>query len=64
MPTYRFYDSITCEEYEEFMPMAELDNYKKINPHIHQVPVAVAIAGDHIMGVGPKVDNGLSLIHI
>ena len=42
------------------MPMAELDNYKKLNPHIHQVPVAVAIAGDHIMGVGPKVDNGFT----
>tara|TARA_Y100000992_G_C20909876_1_gene324953 strand:+ start:171 stop:479 length:309 start_codon:yes stop_codon:yes gene_type:complete len=60
MPTYRFYDSITCEEYDEFMPMAELDNYKKLNPHIHQVPVAVAIAGDHIMGAGPKVDNGFT----
>jgi len=40
--------------------MAELDEYKKVNPHVQQVPVAVAIAGDHIMGVGPKVDGGFT----
>jgi hypothetical protein len=60
MPTYRFYDTVTQEEYDEFMSMAELDEYKKLNPHVQQVPVAVAIAGDHIMGVGPKVDNGFT----
>ena len=60
MPTYRFYDTVTQEEYDEFMPMAELDEYKKTNPQVEQLPVAVAIAGDHIMGVGPKVDGGFT----
>ena len=60
MPTYRFYDTVTQEEYDEFMSMSELDEYKKLNPQVQQVPVAVAIAGDHMMGVGPKVDGGFT----
>tara|TARA_Y100000996_G_C22340007_1_gene568239 strand:- start:78 stop:386 length:309 start_codon:yes stop_codon:yes gene_type:complete len=60
MPTYTFYDTVTCEQYDEFMSMSELDDYKKLNPQVQQVPVAVAIAGDHIMGVGPKQDNGMT----
>ena len=60
MPTYRFYDTVTQEEYDEFMSMSQLDEYKKLNPDVKQVPVAVAIAGDHMMGVGPKVDGGFT----
>jgi len=60
MPTYTFYDTVTCEQYDEFMSISELDDYKKLNPQVQQVPVAVAIAGDHIMGVGPKQDNGMT----
>ena len=60
MPTYRFYDTVTQEEYDEFMSMSELDEYKKLNPHVQQVPVLVAIVGDHMMGVGPKVDGGFT----
>ena len=60
MPTYRFYDTVTQEEYDEFMSISELDDYKKLNPDVKQVPVPVAIAGDHIMGVGPKVDGGFT----
>jgi len=51
---------VTQEEYDEFMPMAELDEYKKLNPQVQQIPVPVAIAGDHMMGVGPKVDGGFT----
>ena len=58
MPTYIFYDTVTKEEYEEFMSISELDEYKKLNPQVVQVPQAVALAGDHIMGVGPKADGG------
>ena len=29
MPTYIFYDTVTKEEYEEFMSISELDEYKK-----------------------------------
>ena len=60
MPTYRFYDTVTQEEYDEFMLISELDEYKKLNPDVKQIPVPVAIAGDHIMGVGPKVDGGFT----
>ena len=60
MPTYRFYDTTTQEEYEEFMKMSELDDYKKLNPHVKQLPSAPAIVGDHISGVGPKVDGGFT----
>ena len=54
MPTYTFYNEVEHYEYEEFMAMSELDEYKKNNPNIRQVFTPIAIAGDHIMGVGPK----------
>ena len=43
MPTYRFYDTTTQEEYEEFMKISELDDYKKLNPDVKQLPVPVAM---------------------
>ena len=58
MPTYTFFDEDTKETFDMFLSMAEREKYLKGNPQIRQVPVAVAIAGDHIMGVGPKVDSG------
>lgn len=58
MPTYTFFDTETQEQYEEFMSMAELDEYKKSNPHVNQVYVPIALVGDHVMGVGPKTDGG------
>ena len=58
MPTYTFYDTVTQEEYEEFMSMSELDEYKKINTHVNQVYTPIALVGDHMMGVGPKTDGG------
>lgn len=60
MPTYRFYDTVTQEEYDEFMSMSEREEYLKNNPKVTQMPSAPAIAGDHIMGVGPKVDGGFT----
>ena len=60
MPTYTFYNESEDYEYEEFMAMSELDEYKKNNPNIRQVFTPIAIAGDHIMGVGPKVDGGFT----
>ena len=58
MPTYTFFDTETQEQYEEFMSMAELDEYKKSNPHVNQVYVPIALVGDHVMGVGPTTDGG------
>ena len=60
MPTYTFFDEDTKETFDMFLSMAEREKYLKGNPQIRQVPVAVAIAGDHIMGVGPKVDSGFN----
>ena len=60
MPTYTFFDEDTKETFDMFLSMAEREKYLKGNPQIRQVPVAVAIAGDHIMGVGPKVDGGFT----
>ena len=58
MPTYRFRDMNSGEEFDEFMSMGEREKYLKTHPTIAQVPVTVAIVGDHIMGVGPKNDEG------
>ena len=60
MPTYTFFDEDTKETFDMFLSMNERERYLKGNPQIRQVPVAVAIAGDHIMGVGPKVDGGFN----
>ena len=58
MPTYTFYDTVTQEQYEEFMSISELEKYKKTNPHVNQVYTPIAVVGDHVMGVGPKNDAG------
>ena len=60
MPTYTFFDEDTEETFDMFLSMDAREKYLKGNHRIRQVPVAVAIAGDHIMGVGPKVDGGFN----
>jgi len=60
MPTYTFFDKDSEETFDMFLSMAQREKYLKGNPQIRQVPVAVAIAGDHIMGVGPKTDGGFN----
>lgn len=37
MPTYRFLNNETSEEYENFMSISELDAYLQENPHITQL---------------------------
>lgn len=37
MPTYRFINNNTNEEYEEFMSISALDGYLKDNPDITQL---------------------------
>ena len=58
MPTYTFFDKTTEETFDIFLTMDEREKYLKDNSQIRQVPVAVAISADHLMGVGPKVDSG------
>jgi|TARA_R110000744_G_scaffold211720_1_gene330849 hypothetical protein len=60
MPIYTFYNSETEEEWDDMMPNDEREEYLKDNPHISQIPAGFAITGDHIMGVGPKVDGGFT----
>ena len=60
MPTYTFFDEDTEETFDMFLSMDAREKYLKGNHRIRQVPVAVAITGDHIMGVGPKVDGGFN----
>ena len=60
MPTYRFKNMNTGEEYDKFMSNDEREIYLKTHPLITQIYVPIAIVGDHIMGVGPKVDGGFT----
>ena len=58
MPTYKFRNMNTGEEFDEFMSFSERETYLKTHSNIAQVPVPFAYVGDHIMGVGPKNDEG------
>ena len=61
MPTYDFINMETSEEWTEFMSIADMETLMENNPHIRKVwNTAPAFAGDHIMGVGPKVDGGFT----
>ncbi len=60
MPTYTFYDEKTGEEWDDMMSNSEREEYLKDNPHISQIPGGFAFVGDHIMGIGPKQDGGMT----
>ena len=62
MPTYTFIDDAIDGgyEWEEFMSISEKEEFLKKNKQIRQVIKPVALAGDHLMGVGPKVDGGFT----
>ena len=58
MPTYIFKNMTTGEEFEKFMSISEKETYLKQHATIAQLPNAINFVGDHIMGVGPKNDEG------
>ena len=60
MPTYTFYDESSGIEWDEFLSLAQREKFLKENPQIRQVIQPVALAGDHLMGVGPKTDGGFN----
>jgi len=60
MPTYTFYDEKTGKEWDDMMSNSEREEYLKDNPHISQIPGGFATVGDHLMGVGPKQDGGMT----
>lgn len=55
MPTYKFLNTETNEEYEEFMSISELERTLKENPHITQL---VHGAPGISSGVSKKPDSG------
>ena len=61
MPTYDFINDDTGEEWTELMSISEMETLMKENSHIRKAwNHAPALAGDHIMGVGPRVDGGFN----
>jgi len=60
MPTYTFFNELNGMEWDEMMPNSEREEYLKDNPHISQIPGGFAFVGDHIMGIGPKQDGGMT----
>ena len=58
MPTYILRNKDTDEQHEEFCTWNELQDLLSKNPKYEQMPTAAALVGDHLMGVGPKIDNG------
>jgi len=55
MPTYKFINNDTGEEYEEFMYISELDSYLELNPNVTQQITAPALSSGRGMG---KPDSG------
>tara|TARA_R100001377_G_C3176751_1_gene105072 strand:+ start:294 stop:596 length:303 start_codon:yes stop_codon:yes gene_type:complete len=61
MPTYTLFNEQAGVEYEDFLTIAEYEQLLKDSPFIKRVwDNAPAIVGDHMMGVGPKVDGGFN----
>ena len=42
------------------MTISARGQFLEDNPHIQQIIKPVAVVGDHVMGVGPKVDGGFN----
>jgi hypothetical protein len=56
MPTYRFLNNDTSEEYEDFMSISALEVYLKENPHLTQLVNGAPLIGSG-RGMG-KPDQG------
>lgn len=55
MPTYRFLNNDTSEEFTEFMSISELDVYLSENPNLTQLVNGAPMI---VSGVPIKPDNG------
>lgn len=58
MPTYRWLNPETGEEWDEFMSMTERDQFVKDNPHLQQVPNASFAFVDTVRLGRTKPDAG------
>lgn len=56
MPTYKFRNNKTGEEFEQFMSIAAREGYLSDNPDISQMPVPTRIV--HEAGTNLRVDDG------
>ena len=59
MPIYTFYNEQNGIEWDDMMSNSEREKFLEENPNVTQVPGMFSFVGDHIMGVGPKQDNGM-----
>jgi len=57
MPTYNFLNTETGEEFQMFLKMDELDQYKLDNPNIQQMPSSPALVSGTGMAVS-RTDEG------
>jgi len=60
MPTYTFYNEQNGIEWDDMMSNSEREKFLEENPNVTHVPGGFATVGDHIMGVGPKQDGGMT----
>ena len=60
MPIYTFYNELSGMEWDEMITNAEREEFLAKNPNVKQIPGGFAVAGDHMMGVGPKQDGGMT----
>ena len=60
MPTYTFYNEQSGIEWDDMMSNSEREKFLEANPNVTHVPGGFAFVGDHIMGVGPKQDSGMT----
>lgn len=59
MPTYRFHDSETDQEWEEFMGIQEAEDYLKKNPNVTRLVNGAPRIGDpNRVGTRTKPDEG------
>ena len=56
MPTYKFKNTDTEEEFQEFMSMKERETFLSDNPHIEPMLTTAALVGDHVV---KKMDGGM-----
>ena len=56
MPTYKFKNTDTEEEFQEFMSMKERETFLLENPHIEPMLTTAALVGDHVV---KKMDGGM-----
>lgn len=66
MPTYRFKNTETDEEFEIFLKISELDEYKKNNPSHQQLlgtPGMISQHGMTITKAGSEWQDHLKRIH-